>query len=77
MSIKKNDFEKILQEKFPNAQFEVIDTAGDENHYCVKIKSDEFKNMTRLEKHRFVNSSLKDYIGNGENIIHAVEFIIN
>lgn len=73
MSIKKEDFEKILQENFPDAQLEVVDTRGEGNHYRVKISSPEFKEMTRVHKHRLVNSRLKDYVG---TIIHAVEFII-
>jgi stress-induced morphogen len=73
MSIKKEEFEKILIQNFPDAQFEVIDTRGDQDHYRVKISSPEFKTMTRVQKHRLVNSRLKDYVG---TVIHAVEFII-
>ncbi len=74
MSIKKSDFEALIEKFFPNAQFEVIDTLGDEDHYRVKMTSLEFNGMTRIQKHRLVNSRLKEYIG-GQ--IHAVEFIIN
>jgi stress-induced morphogen len=74
MSIKKSDFETLLAKFFPEAQFEVIDTIGDEDHYRVKISSPEFNEMTRIQKHRLVNSRLKEYIG-GQ--IHAVEFVIN
>ena len=74
MSIEKSDFETLLAKFFPEAQFEVIDTIGDEDHYRVKISSPEFNEMTRIQKHRLVNSRLKEYIG-GQ--IHAVEFVIN
>lgn len=73
MSIKKEVFAKLLEEMFPKAVFEITDTRGDEDHYRVKISSNEFHNMTRLQKHRVVNSRLKDYLG---TVIHAVEFII-
>lgn len=73
MSIKKSDFETILAENFPNSTFEVTDTVGDEDHYRVKISSPEFQNLSRLAKHRLINTRLKEYIG---TVIHAVEFII-
>ena len=73
MSIKKSEFENIIAQNFPNSQFEVIDTVGDEDHYRVKIVSHEFEGLTRIAKHRLINSRLKDYIGEK---IHAVEFLI-
>ena len=73
MSIKKSEFENLIAESFPNSQFEVIDTVGDEDHYRVKITSPEFEGLTRIAKHRLINSRLKDYIGAK---IHAVEFVI-
>jgi stress-induced morphogen len=73
MSIKKSEFENIIATNFPNSHFEVIDTVGDEDHYRVKITSPEFTNLTRLAKHRLINSRLKNYIGAK---IHAVEFVI-
>ncbi|MFT4968092.1 MAG: stress-induced morphogen [Candidatus Deianiraeaceae bacterium] len=74
MSIKKSEFEILLTKQFPHSTFEVTDTSGDEDHYRVKITSPEFTKMTRIQKHRLVNTRLKDYIGTK---IHAVEFIIS
>ena len=33
---------------------------GGESHFIVKIKSNYFKNMTKLEIHRFINEALTD-----------------
>ena len=37
MAIAKIELEKLLKENFPQAKIEVIDLAGDDNHYSVKI----------------------------------------
>jgi stress-induced morphogen len=73
MSIKKSELERLIAENFPNSQLEVIDTVGDEDHYRIKIASPEFEGLTRIAKHRLINSRLKDYIGTK---IHAIEFVI-
>ena len=33
---------------------------GGESHFIVKIKSNYFKDMTKLEIHRFINETLKE-----------------
>ena len=33
---------------------------GGESHFIVKIKSNYFKDMTKLEIHRFINDALKE-----------------
>ena len=33
---------------------------GGESHFIVKIKSNYFKDMTKLEIHRFINEALKE-----------------
>ena len=73
MSIKKNELENIVQAKFPNAQFECIDTIGDGDHWKLVISSPEFEGMTRLQKHRIVNERMKEDI---DRQIHAIEFVI-
>jgi len=73
MSIKKNELEIIISQKFPNSTFECIDTIGDEDHWRLIISSPEFVNMTRLQKHRMLNERLKEDI---DRQIHAIEFII-
>ena len=42
-------------------------TKGNETHFKIEIVSDEFENLKRLERHRLVQSILKDEI----NLIKA------
>ena len=70
MPIAKNKLEKILRESFPQALIEVVDTAGDENHYSVKITDKSFAGKTRIEQHKMVNNALKEILG---DVLHAMQ----
>ena len=64
MAIKQEEIHKLLKEGFPDADIEINDLAGDDNHYDAKIKSSKFKGKTRVQKNQMVYSSLKGKIGN-------------
>ena len=38
MAIKQDEIHKLLKEGFPDADIEINDLAGDDNHYSAKIK---------------------------------------
>ncbi len=71
MPIAKEKLEKILAEKFPQAKIDVIDLAGDDDHYSVIIADKIFTNKTKIEQHRLVNKALADYLDSG--ILHAMQ----
>jgi stress-induced morphogen len=64
MAIKQEEIHKLLKEGFPDADIEINDLAGDDNHYAAKIKSSKFKGMTRVQQHQMVYASLKGKMGN-------------
>jgi len=64
MAIKQDEIHKLLKEGFPDADIEINDLAGDDNHYSAKIKSSKFKGMTRVQQHQMVYASLKGKMGN-------------
>ena len=64
MAIKQEEIHKLLREGFPDADIEINDLAGDDNHYAAKIKSSKFKGKTRVQKHQMVYASLKGKMGN-------------
>jgi stress-induced morphogen len=70
MPIAQEKLEQLLLEKFPEAQIEVIDTAGDQDHYSVKIVDKIFTGKTRIEQHKMVNSALKEILG---DVLHAMQ----
>ena len=64
MAIKQEEIYKLLKESFPDADIEINDLAGDDNHYAAKIKSSKFKGKTRVQQHQMVYASLKGKMGN-------------
>ena len=64
MAIKQEEIHKLLKEGFPDADIEIKDLAGDDNHYSAKIKSAKFKGKTRVQQHQMVYASLKGKMGN-------------
>ena len=71
MPIPQKKLQEILSEKFPEAQIEIIDLAGDDNHYSVTIKDKIFTDKTRIQQHQLVNKVLKNYLDSG--ILHAMQ----
>ena len=64
MAIKQEEIHKLLKEGYPDADIEINDLAGDDNHYAAKIKSSKFKGKTRVQQHQMVYASLKGKMGN-------------
>ena len=63
MAIKQEEIEQLLKEGFPDADIQIQDLAGDDNHFSVKIVSSAFKGKSRVKQHQMVYSSLKGKMG--------------
>ena len=64
MPLALDEIRKLIKETIPDAKIEIIDLAGDNNHYSAKIKSRMFKNLNKIEQHKLVYKSLKGKMGN-------------
>ena len=64
MAIKQEEIERLLKEGFPDADIEIQDLAGDDNHFSAKIKSSSLKGKSRVQQHQMVYNSLKGKMGN-------------
>ena len=64
MAMKSSEIESLIKTSIPDAQIEIKDLAGDENHYQAIIKSKEFKGKTKIEQHKIVYKALKGKMGN-------------
>jgi stress-induced morphogen len=71
MPIKQSELQKILTQNFPEAKIEIIDLAGDDNHYSVIIADKIFTGKNRIEQHRLVNKALNSYLDSG--VLHAMQ----
>ena len=70
MPIKKEKLEEILHHNFPSAKLEIIDLAGDDDHYSVTISDKIFAGKTRIEQHKMVHAVLAPEM---DKRIHAVQ----
>ena len=69
MPIKQQEIKVLLKEGFPDADIEIQDLAGDDNHFSAKIISSKFKGKNRVQQHQMVYKALKGKMG-GE--LHAL-----
>ena len=70
MPITQNKLEEILKKSFPSAEIEIIDLAGDNDHYSVKIIDASFAGKSKIMQHKMVNQALKGYLGDA---LHALQ----
>jgi stress-induced morphogen len=70
MAIAQEKLEQIFRQNFPEAVIEIIDTAGDSDHYSVTITDKIFSGKSRIEQHKIVNQALGSILGNE---LHAMQ----
>ena len=64
MSLKLEEIRSLIKEAMPDAEVNIEDLAGDENHYSATIKSKIFKGKSKIEQHKLVYKALKGKMGN-------------
>ena len=64
MPLPLKEIEKLIKDEIPDAQFEIKDLMGDNNHYSATIISNSFKNLNKIDQHKLVYKSLKGKMGN-------------
>lgn len=69
MAMQRDILEGFLNEAFPQAQIELVDLAGDNDHWKAVIISPQFEGKSRIAQHQMVYAALKGKMG-GE--LHAL-----
>ena len=64
MPLPLEEIKKLIKESIPDAQIEIKDLMGDNNHYSANIKSKVFNNLNKIDQHKLVYKSLKGKMGN-------------
>jgi stress-induced morphogen len=72
MSVSQQELEQIIISNFPEAEFELVDLLGDEDHYQLTIFDHRFVGKSLIAQHKMVNNALKDILG-GQ--LHALKII--
>lgn len=70
MAMDRNTLETMLREAFPDAEIELTDLAGDDDHWSAKIVSERFRGKPRVAQHQMVYAALDGKMG---GVLHALQ----
>ena len=63
MGMTRDELFEILNNGFSESVIEIQDLAGDNDHYAVKIISNEFKGLNKIKQHKLVYDVLGNKMG--------------
>ncbi|MGB6229757.1 MAG: BolA family transcriptional regulator [Litorimonas sp.] len=69
MGMKSDEITRLLKAALPDAEIELIDLAGDDDHWKAVIVSEAFRGKSRVAQHQMVYAALGGRMG-GE--LHAL-----
>ena len=69
MAMSAGEIEKLIKDAFPDADVEITDLAGDNDHYAAMVSSAAFKGKSRVQQHQMVYEALKGRMG---GVLHAL-----
>jgi stress-induced morphogen len=69
MAMAAADIERLIKERFPDAEIQIEDLAGDGNHYSASVVSEDFRGKSRVQQHQMVYEALQ---GNMGGVLHAL-----
>ena len=70
MGLKLEEIKNLIKKSIPDAEINIQDLAGDENHYSATIKSKIFIGKSKIEQHKIVYKALNGKMGNE---LHALQ----
>lgn len=62
----------LLRVALPDAKIEMIDLAGDNNHWKAVIESEQFRGKSRVAQHQIVYAALKGKMDGANGELHAL-----
>lgn len=72
MAMRGEDIAAMIKEALPDAEVEMIDLAGDNNHWKAVITSTTFEGLNRVRQHQLVYSALKGKMDGADGELHAL-----
>ena len=63
MAISITELRQLLGDAFPDASIDVVDLAGDNDHYQASVVSEQFVGKSRVQQHQMVYQALKGKMG--------------
>ena len=62
--------ERLIRDRIPDARIEIVDLAGDGDHYEARVVSESFRGLPRVRQHQRVYEALGGRMGNE---LHALK----
>ena len=69
MPMDASEIERLIRVKFPDADIEIKDLAGDGDHFAAHVVSTAFQGKTRVQQHQMVYEALGGRMG---GVLHAL-----
>ncbi len=70
MAMEASEIEALIRAALPDAQIEIRDLAGDNDHYAAHVVSGAFVGKTRVAQHKLVYEALGGRMG---GVLHALQ----
>jgi len=70
MPMPANEIETLIRDGIPDARVEIVDLAGDGDHYEARVVSESFRGEPRVKQHQRVYAALGGRMGNE---LHALK----
>lgn len=72
MAMRGEDIAAMVREALPDAEVEMIDLAGDNNHWKAVIVSPAFEGLNRVRQHQLVYAALQGKMDGADGELHAL-----
>jgi len=69
MPMEASEIEQLIKAAIPDAHIELVDTAGDRDHWSATVVSTQFEGKSRVQQHQMVNAAFGDRLG---TVLHAL-----
>ena len=64
------EIDRLIKAALPDAEVELIDLAGDDDHWSAVVTSASFNGLTKLKQHQLVYKALGQHMGGA---LHALQ----
>ena len=65
-----DEIETLIRAGIPDAEVEIVDLAGDGDHYQARVLSESFRGIPRVKQHQRVYEALGGRMG---GVLHALQ----
>ena len=70
MAMSAAEIERLIRERFPDADVRIEDLAGDGDHYAAHVVAEAFRGKSRVQQHQMVYDALGGRMG---GVLHALQ----